>query len=56
MKKKVNESASAGATSAGSIASTPGGLNFPLIRRMPPTNIFNSTSEVYRKSKKKNGK
>lgn len=39
-KKKVNENASAGATSAGSIASVSGGLNYPLITRMPKTNFF----------------
>lgn len=39
-KKKVNENASSGATSAGGIASVSGGLNYPLITRMPKTNFF----------------
>ncbi len=37
---RLNESASAGATSAGAIASTANGLNFPLQKRLPPTSIF----------------
>lgn len=40
MKKKVDESASAGATSAGAIATVSNGLNYPLTRRIPPTNFF----------------
>ncbi len=41
MKKKiVNENASAGATSSGSIASVSGGLNYPLITRLPKSNFF----------------
>lgn len=40
MKKKVNENASSGATSAGAIASVSGGLNYPLLKRVPPTNFF----------------
>ena len=39
-KKKVNENASSGATSSGSIASVGSGLNYPLLKRMPPTNFF----------------
>lgn len=50
MKKKVNENASAGATSSGSIASASGGLNYPLITRMPKTNFFGY--KEYKKDKK----
>ena len=39
-KKKLDETASAGATSAGGIASTAGGLHFPLLKRLPPINVF----------------
>lgn len=39
-KKKIDENASSGATSAGSVASVSGGLNYPLITRMPKTNFF----------------
>jgi hypothetical protein len=39
-KNKLKENASAGATSAGAIASVSTGLNYPLLRRMPPTNFF----------------
>lgn len=38
--KKITENASAGATSAGNIASVSSGLNFPLITRLPKTNFF----------------
>lgn len=40
MKKNIKENASAGATSAGSIASVSSGLNYPLLKRMPPSNFF----------------
>lgn len=40
MKKKIQENSSAGATSAGSIATVSSGLNFPLHKRIPPTNFF----------------
>lgn len=39
-KNKVNENASAGATSAGNVASVSSGLNFPLITRLPKSNFF----------------
>lgn len=39
-KNKVSESASAGATSAGAIASVSNGLHFPLNKRIPPANFF----------------
>ncbi len=39
-KTKLKENASAGATSAGAVASVSTGLNYPLLRRMPPTNFF----------------
>ncbi len=39
-KKKIDETASAGATSSGSVASVSGGLNFPLMTRLPKTNFF----------------
>lgn len=38
--KKINENASAGSTSAGNIASVSTGLNFPLLKRLPPSNFF----------------
>ena len=59
-RKKINESASSGATSAGGIASVASGVNFPLHRRIPPTNIFGGYSPVpddnTKGKKKKNGK
>lgn len=51
MKKKIKENASAGATSAGAVASVSTGLNYPLLRRMPPTNFFG-----YKEYKVKNKK
>lgn len=39
-KTKLKENASAGTTSAGAVASVSTGLNYPLLRRMPPTNFF----------------
>lgn len=39
-KKKLSEAASSGGTSAGSIASVPSGFNFPIITRLPPSNMF----------------
>lgn len=39
-KTKLKENASAGATSADAVASVSTGLNYPLLRRMPPTNFF----------------
>lgn len=38
--KKLKENASAGATSAGAIASVSGGLHYPLLKRLPPSNFF----------------
>lgn len=38
--KKLKENATAGATSAGGIASVSTGLNFPLLTRMPKSNFF----------------
>lgn len=38
--KKLSENASSGSTSAGSIASVPSGFNFPIITRLPPSNMF----------------
>lgn len=51
MKNKIKENASAGATSAGAVASVSTGLNYPLLRRMPPTNFFG-----YKEYKVKNQK
>lgn len=39
-KKKLEENASAGSTSAGGIASVSGGLNYPLLTRLPKSNFF----------------
>lgn len=50
--RKITESASSGSTSAGSIASVSGGLNYPLISRLPPTNFF-GYKEYSPKTKKK---
>lgn len=38
--KKLSENASAGATSAGNIASVNTGLHFPIITRIPKSNFF----------------
>ncbi|AQW88816.1 hypothetical protein FDH34_gp291 [Serratia phage BF] len=50
--KKINENASSGATSAGGIASVSGGLNYPLISRLPPTNFFGYKEYKPKKKKK----
>lgn len=39
-KQKIQENASAGATSAGAVASVSSGLNYPLLKRMPKNNFF----------------
>lgn len=39
-KRKLEENASAGATSAGGIATVTGGLNYPLLTRLPKSNFF----------------
>ena len=52
MSKKLKENASSGATSAGSIASCSTGLHFPLLKRLPATNIFGGYKEVPMKDKK----
>ena len=56
MKKKVNESATSGATSAGAVASVNTGLHFPLIKRMPPSTLFGGYEEVQTDSTKKSKK
>lgn len=38
--KKLKENATAGATTAGGIASVSTGLHFPLLTRMPKSNFF----------------
>lgn len=50
---KLNESASSGATSSGGIATVVQPLNFPLIRRLPNSNIFGYVDEVGQDKKKK---
>lgn len=52
MKKKFNENASSGATSAGAIASVSTGLNYPLLTRLPPTNFFGYKEVKINKDKK----
>ena len=52
MSKKLKETASAGVTSAGNIASVSSGLHFPLLKRLPATNIFGGYTEVKIKDKK----
>lgn len=55
--KKLNESASAGATSAGAVATVAQPLNYSMQRRMPPTNLFNfsdnNASNVIKSNSKK---
>lgn len=52
MSKKLKENASAGSTSAGSIASVSTGLHYPLLKRLPATNLFGGYTEVKMKDKK----
>lgn len=52
MSKRLKENASTGATSSGNIASVSGGLHFPLLKRLPATNIFGGYKEVIIKNKK----
>lgn len=53
--KKLDETASGGATSAGSIASVPGaGLNYSLLSRVPKPEFKGYT--VYEQPKKKGNK
>ncbi|AUS02601.1 hypothetical protein NVP2275O_020 [Vibrio phage 2.275.O._10N.286.54.E11] len=56
MKKQMKESATGGGTSAGAIASVPGGFNFPLHKRIPPTNLFGGYSPVPQQNTKNNKK
>lgn len=51
MKKKLKENASAGATSAGAVASISTGLNYPLLKRIPPTNFFGYKEYKIKKDK-----
>lgn len=51
MKKKLKENASAGATSAGAVASVSTGLNYPLLKRIPPTNFFGYKEYKIKKDK-----
>ena len=53
MSNKLKENASAGSTSAGSIASCSTGLHFPLFKRIPATNLFGGYTEVKMKKDKK---
>lgn len=52
MKKTINENASSGSTSSGSIASSTNGLHYPLVTRLPKTNFFGM--KEYKKKDKKN--
>lgn len=52
MSKKLKENASTGSTSSGNIASVSGGLNFPLLKRLPATNIFGGYKEIKVKDSK----
>lgn len=52
MSKKLKENASSGATSAGNVASVSSGLHFPLLKRLPATNIFGGYKEVKMKDTK----
>jgi|AGFS01.1.fsa_nt_gi hypothetical protein len=53
MSKKLKENASSGATSAGAIASVSSGLHFPLMKRLPATNLFGGYTEVKMDKKEK---
>ncbi len=56
MKKKLDESATGGATSAGAVATVATPLNFSMQRRIGPTNLFGYTktsAKNTRKPKKK---
>ena len=48
-KRKIDEDASAGATSSGAIASTSTGLHFPLLNRLPPINVFPAKDKIKKK-------
>lgn len=53
-KKKINETATAGATSSGAIATNTGGFNYPLHKRLPATNLFGYTEyDIEKETKKK---
>lgn len=52
MKKNIKENASSGATSSGAIASVSGGLNYPLLKRLPPSNFFGYKEYKIKKDKK----
>lgn len=54
-KNKLEETASMGATSSGGIATVVGTLNYPLQKRLPPTNLF-GYEEVDQDGKPKSGK
>lgn len=54
-KDQLDESASMGATSSGGIATVVGTLNYPLQKRLPPTNLF-GYEEVDENGKPKNKK
>ncbi|WEM33352.1 hypothetical protein EJP02_291 [Escherichia phage EJP2] len=53
--KKLKENASAGATSAGAIASVPTGLHYSILMRIPKSDFF-GYSEVDETGKKKTKK
>lgn len=52
MRKKLDETATGGATSAGAVATVVAPLNFSMQRRLPPTNLF-GYSETSAKNVKK---
>lgn len=53
-KKKINETASSGATSSGAIATNAAGFNYPLHKRLPPTNLFGYKEyDIDKETKKK---
>lgn len=54
MKRNIKESSTAGATSAGAIATCSTGLHFPLSTRLPKTDVFGYTE--YKPSEDKNKK
>lgn len=49
--KKIKESATAGATTAGGIATVNTGANFPIFSRLPKSNFFGYKEYIPKKTK-----
>lgn len=50
--KKINENASSGSTSSGGIASSPSGLHYSLLKRIPKNEFFKGY-QIYKSKKDK---